>query len=69
MKLNLKINGMACSHCINSVKEELSEMDSLKVLDVKLGEAEIEISDESNIEDILEKVNLKLDDIGYELVR
>ncbi len=69
MKLNLKINGMSCSHCINSVKEELSEMDSLKVLDVKLGEAEIEISDESNIEDILEKVNLKLDDIGYELVR
>ena len=69
MKLNLKINGMSCSHCINSVKEELSEMDSLKVLDVKLGEAEIEISDESNIEDILEKVNLRLDDIGYKLVR
>ena len=42
MKLNLKIDGMGCEHCIKSVREALEGVNGVKVLDVKIGSAEIE---------------------------
>jgi len=47
MKLNLKINGMACEHCVKSVKEALGEIKGIKVLDVKIGSAEVEAENDS----------------------
>ena len=35
MKLNLKIDGMGCEHCIKSVREALEGINGIKVLDVK----------------------------------
>ena len=64
MKLNLKIEGMVCEHCVKSVRKALEEITEIKVLDIKVGLAEVEIKDES----ILEKIKEKLDDIGYELI-
>ena len=57
MKLNLKIEGMACEHCVKSVKKALEEIDEIKVL-------EVEVKDES----ILTKIREKLDDVGYDLI-
>ena len=65
MKLNLKINGMACEHCVKSVKEALGEIKGIKVLDVKIGSAEVEAENDNVLNDIREK----LDDVGYDLVR
>ena len=64
MKLNLKIEGMVCEHCVKSVRKALEEITEIKVLDIKVGLAEVEIKDES----ILEKIKEKLDDIGYDLI-
>ena len=65
MKLNLKINGMACEHCIKSVKEALGEIKGIKVLDVKIGSAEVEAENDN----VLNEIREKLDDVGYDLVR
>ncbi|WP_338956603.1 heavy-metal-associated domain-containing protein [Fusobacterium nucleatum] len=64
MKLNLKIDGMGCEHCIKSVREALEGINGIKVLDVKIGSAEVEAENDS----ILNKIREKLDDAGYDLV-
>ena len=65
MKLNLKIDGMGCEHCIKSVREALEGINGIKVLDVKIGSAEIEAENDS----VLNEIREKLDDVGYDLVR
>ena len=64
MKLNLKIDGMGCEHCIKSVREALEGINGVKVLDVKIGSAEIEAENDS----VLNEIKEKLDDAGYDLV-
>ena len=64
MKLNLKIDGMGCEHCIKSVREALEGINGVKVIDVKIGSAEVEAENDS----ILNEIREKLDDAGYDLV-
>ena len=64
MKLNLKIDGMGCEHCIKSVREALEGINGVKVLDVKSGSAEVEAENDS----VLNEIKEKLDDAGYDLV-
>ena len=58
MKLNLKIDGMGCEHCIKSVREALDGISGVKVIDVKIGSAD----------SVLNEIREKLDDAGYDLV-
>ncbi|WP_427169584.1 heavy-metal-associated domain-containing protein [Fusobacterium nucleatum] len=64
MKLNLKIDGMGCEHCIKSVKEALETVKGIKILDVKIGSAEIETENDS----VLNEIREKLDDAVYDLI-
>ena len=64
MKLNLKIDGMGCEHCVKSVREALEGVNGVKVLDVKIGSAEVEVENDS----VLNEIREKLDDAGYDLV-
>ena len=64
MKLNLKIDGMGCEHCVKSVREALETVKGIKILDVKIGSAEIEAENDS----VLNEIREKLDDAGYDLV-
>ena len=64
MKLNLKIDGMGCEHCVKSVREALEGINGVKVLDVKIGSAEVEAENDS----VLNEIREKLDDAGYDLV-
>ncbi|WP_029759293.1 MULTISPECIES: heavy-metal-associated domain-containing protein [Fusobacterium] len=64
MKLNLKIDGMGCDHCVKSVREALEGIEGVKVLDVKIGSAEVEAENEG----VLKEIKEKLDDVGYDLV-
>ena len=64
MKLNLKIDGMGCEHCIKSVREALEGVNGVKVLDVKIGSAEVEVENDS----VLNEIKEKLDDADYDLV-
>ena len=64
MKKILKIDGMGCEHCIKSVREALQEIEGLEILEVKIGEATVEIKNEELIEVIKER----LDDAEYDLI-
>ena len=64
MKLNLKIDGMGCEHCIKSVREALEGINGVKVIDVKIGSAEVEAENDS----VLNEIREKLDDAGYDLI-
>ena len=64
MKLNLNIDGMGCEHCIKSVREAREEIKGIKVLDVKIGSAEVEAENDN----VLNEIREKLDDAGYDLV-
>ena len=64
MKLNLKIDGMGCEHCIKSVRQALEGINGVKVIDVKIGSAEVEAENDS----VLNEIREKLDDAGYDLV-
>ena len=64
MKLNLKIDGMGCEHCIKSVREALEGINGVKVIDVKIGSAEVEAENDG----VLNEIREKLDDAGYDLV-
>ena len=63
MKLYLTISGMSCEHCTNYVKQVLSEMAGISVLDITLEGALIE-TDYSVAED---KIKEAIDEAGYEL--
>ena len=65
MKLNLKIDGMGCEHCVKSVREALETVKGIKILDVKIGSAEIEAENDG----VLSEIKEKLDDVGYDLAR
>jgi len=55
---------MGCEHCIKSVREALEGINGVKVLDVKIGSAEVEAENDS----VLNEIREKLDDAGYDLV-
>nr|WP_241633997.1 heavy-metal-associated domain-containing protein [Fusobacterium gastrosuis] len=64
MKKVIKIDGMGCEHCIKSVREALGAIEGLIIHEVRLGEATVDVADES----ILKKVAEELDDAGYEVL-
>lgn len=64
MKKSIKIEGMGCDHCIVSVKEALGKIEGLEILEVKLGEAIVEIKEEK----IMNEVKENLEDAGYEVM-
>lgn len=64
MKKTVKIEGMTCGHCVNHVKEALTEdIQGIKVLDVSLENkcAIVEVTD--NVSD--EQIKSVIADLGY----
>lgn len=64
MKKVIRIEGMGCDHCITSVKEALSKIKGLELLEVKIGEATVEIKEER----IMNEIKESLEDAGYEVM-
>lgn len=62
-ELTLKISGMSCGHCVGQVTKALTQLDSVQVKTVKVGEA-IVVYDQRQIvpTEIIEAVN----EAGYE---
>ena len=63
MKLNLVISGMSCEHCTNYVKQVLSEMPGISVMDISLEGAVI--LSEGNITEA--EMKEAIEEAGYEL--
>lgn len=64
MKKVIKIEGMGCGHCVASVKEELSKLDGVKILDVEVGSATIDVPEDYD----MKKIDAAIDEAGYEVV-
>lgn len=66
MKKKILVEGMSCGHCVNHVKEALSELNGVTNVDVNLAsktallEATVDVSDEA--------IKAAVDDAGYDVV-
>ncbi|MBS5825403.1 MAG: heavy-metal-associated domain-containing protein [Clostridium argentinense] len=66
MKTKITVNGMSCMHCVNHVKECLSELENVKSVEVNLDSKTAIVESSDNLNE--EKVKDALDDYGYEAV-
>lgn len=58
------IKGMSCSHCVNHVKEALSELKDSQKVEVNLEQKYAIVETSSNDEEIKEKI----EDQGYDVI-
>jgi copper chaperone len=65
-KSTLKIPNISCGHCVNAIKNELSEMDGIKSIEENIENKTITI--EWNTPATLESIKNKLKDINYPAV-
>jgi copper chaperone len=61
----LIINGMNCGHCVMSLKKELLKIPNIKVNDVKIGSANVELEESINAKEILTEA---VEKAGYNVV-
>ena len=40
-KLNMKIDGMTCGHCVGAVKQALTKLDGVSITSLAVGSAEV----------------------------
>ena len=66
MKKKILIEGMSCGHCVNHVKEALSELNGVTNVDVNLASKTAIIEATVDIED--KDIKFAIDDAGYEVV-
>jgi copper chaperone len=65
-KSTLKIPNISCGHCVNAIKNELSEMDGIKSIEENIENKTITI--EWNTPATLESIKNKLKEINYPAV-
>ena len=65
-KVTLKVQGMSCSHCVNSVEGSVGELNGVSKVKVHLenGTVDVEFNDK---EVSLDKIKETIDDQGYEV--
>jgi copper ion binding protein len=66
MKKKILIKGMSCAHCVNHVKEALSELNGVTSVDVNLADKSAIIETSVDIKD--EDIKFAIDDAGYEVI-
>lgn len=59
------VTGMTCGHCVSSVREEVSEIPGVHVVDVDLATGRLSVSAEGSIDDAA--VRHAVAEAGYEL--
>ena len=67
MKKKIYIEGMTCEHCLNRVKNALSEMDNVKEVQVNLAEGFALI--ESDREIVNSALTDTIDEAGYDVTK
>lgn len=61
MKVELKVTGMTCSHCISMVNKALAQLQSDAKVTVDLAQKQISVESDLTAEDII----AALDEAGY----
>lgn len=62
----ITVSGMTCQHCAASVREELSEIPGLTVLDIDVASGKVTLS---GTEVDVEAVGAAVEEAGYQLVK
>lgn len=65
-KVTLKVNGMSCGHCVNSVEGSVGKLEGVKSVKVHLQEGNVDV--EFNPSEVsLSKIKETIDDQGYDV--
>ena len=64
--LALSINGMSCGHCLNAVRQALSETPGVAVESVRIGRADVQYDPALTTPEAIEAA---VTDAGYEAIR
>ena len=66
---SVTVQGMTCGHCVNSVTEELTELDGVTAVDVDLvsgGTSKVTVTSDAPLDDAT--VRAAVDEAGYQVV-
>lgn len=64
--VTLKVQGMSCGHCVNSIEGSVGQLEGVSQVSVKLDDAQVEVTfNESQVS--LDKIKETIEDQGYEV--
>ncbi len=66
-KVTLKVQGMSCGHCVNTIEGSVNELKGISMVKVHLKEGTVEIEYSSNEVD-LETIKRIIDEQGYDVI-
>ncbi len=66
MKETLKVEGMSCNHCVNSIETNVGELTGVSTVKVDLGKKEVAVEFDNAA--TLAQVKETIEDQGFELV-
>ena len=62
----LKVQGMSCGRCVNSIGGSVGQLEGVSQVNVKLDDAQVEVTfNESQVS--LDKIKETIEDLGYEV--
>jgi copper chaperone len=65
-KITIKVNGMSCGHCVNSIEGSVGKLDGVNSVKVNLAEGTVDV--EFNTAEVaLSKIKETIDDQGYDV--
>lgn len=65
MKMNLKVEGMSCQHCVMAVSQALFTIDGVENVQIKLESKLVEVTGKGLSEEAIKDA---IDEAGYDLV-
>jgi copper chaperone len=65
-KITLKVNGMSCGHCVNSIEGSVGKLAGVTTVKVNLAEAKVDVQF-NPAEVTLSKIKETIDDQGYDV--
>jgi copper chaperone len=65
-QLTLKVEGMSCGHCVNSIEGSVKELNGVEQVKVQLAEAIVEVTINPSIV-TLKDIVVAIEDQGYDV--
>jgi len=59
------VTGMTCGHCVSSVTEELTKIDTVRAVDIDLATGAVTVTSDSPVDEA--EVRAAVDEAGYEI--
>lgn len=66
VKTSIKVAGMTCQHCVNSVTEEVSNLPGVLSVNIDLAAGNVEIESETDL--VIKDLEAAVQEAGYEVV-